>query len=205
MFISTDKTKYQENRKAQIKNFNLPFLQYMYMGDKTTPLACLLTGRPAFVMVKDFVTGKDKMRFSVDFNHIRQKSTVSRHSGNSIDKSNYAPSEIFRMTFLHESRNMYFSTPLVEFMTIMPVCTEYHSYISQDSAKGDITLRSFSGRTWPWVLKSKKNFNKFLKDMNVNINGLTYDLFIDHLSDINHPPIQQRVCVDYKTRQTFFQ
>jgi hypothetical protein len=71
-------------------------------------------------------------------------------------------------------------------MTTMTVCTEVHSYISQDSAKGHITLTSMKKSWWPWGLKNKKNFDKFCEKFNIDID---YDAFIDRLSDIGWPDI----------------
>jgi hypothetical protein len=186
MFESTSPGAYGEDRKARIKNENLPLLQLMYMGSYETPLACLISGSPAFVSVPDFVTGHDKIRFSVDFNHIRQKASGLKHSGHSIDKDQSSPSALFREQIFHQNK-----MALLEFMTIMPVSTQYHSYISQDSAKGDITLTNFKPEYWPWILKSKENFNDFC--LEVKMTGLGYEWFIDHLSKVDYPSIHKRV------------
>jgi hypothetical protein len=72
----------------------------------------------------------------------------------------------------------------------MPVCTEHHSYISQDSAKSDLTLKNFSKDTWIWALQSPDNFNKAKEKLRFN---LDYDWFIDHMSNINYPNIRDRL------------
>lgn len=189
MFISTKPNSYSENRKANIKNYNLPFLQHMYMGDPNKSLECMITKTPAFIMVPDLVTGLNKIRFRLDFNHIRQLESDSRHAGISLDKSGKAPSSIFRECRFDDriSYKKYF----FEFMTIIPVCTEYHSYISQDSAKGDITLQNYDRKYWPWVLASKSNYDDYCKVY--QIEGIPYEEMIDHLSDIRHPPILERL------------
>jgi hypothetical protein len=196
MFESTRPGSYGEDRKAKVKNHNLPILQYMYMGSKDTPLTCLITKTPAFIETKDFGnSGFKKRRFRLDFNHIRQLRSDSRHSGISLDKSIRAPSDLFRTSRLdHE----YYHLHLIEFMTIIPICTEIHSYISQDSAKHNITLNSFDQSEWPWVLQSPENFYQFLKDL--KISGLNYEQFIDHLSNINHPSLQQRLHRDFVSK-----
>jgi len=192
-FVSTKPGAYQEDRKAEIKNYNLPILQYMYMGNCDTPLECLITKTPGFIAVNDFVTGRQKTRFRLDFNHIRQRASENRHAGHSVDKGSRVPSGIFRETrFDNDLRYLF------EFMTIMPISTEYHSYISQDSAKGNITLTNFKKEYWPWVLQSKKNYNDFCGDY--NLNGVKYEEFIDHLSHIHYPSINDRLRYDYHTR-----
>jgi hypothetical protein len=191
MFESTKPGAYAEDRKAKIKNHNLPILQYMYMGSRDTPLACLVSKTPAFVTTPDFGNpGQTKLRFRIDFNHIRQWSSDTRQSGTSLDKGTRIPSAIFRDARF-DSDLVHHAEYLIEFMTIMPVCTEMHSYISQDSAKNNITLTSFDTSMWPWVLQSAENFRQFCGDL--DIPGLDYHAFIDHLSDIDHPPLQDRL------------
>ena len=191
MFESTKPGAYAEDRKAKIKNHNLPILQYMYMGSRHTPLACLVSKTPAFVTTPHFGNpGQTKLRFRIDFNHIRQWCSASRQSGTSLDKGTRIPSGIFRDARF-DSDLVHHTEYLIEFMTIMPVCTEMHSYISQDSAKNNITLNSFDPSMWPWVLQSAQNFRQFCGDL--NIKGLDYHAFIDHLSDIDHPPLQDRL------------
>lgn len=191
MFISTKPSSYGENRKAEIKNYNLPFLQHMYMGNPDMPLQCLITKTSAFVKVPDIITGQDKIRFRLDFNHIRQEASDNRHAGKSLDKSG-TPSAIFRENRFDQT--VYNKRYLFEFMTILPVCEEYHSYISQDSAKGNITLLNYKKEYWPWILSEEKNYNEFCKIY--NIEGIPYELIIDHLSNINHPSIFKRLSIN---------
>jgi hypothetical protein len=172
-----------EIRKAVLKNTNLPILQFWFNGNSKTPLKCLVLSKPAFLNFRDLVTKKDKQRFDCDFNHIRQYQDGNCYSGVSKDKGDKSPSDIFRTYDLSKPVNKDF---LVEFMTTMTVCTEVHSYISQDSAKGHITLTSMKKSWWPWGLKNKKNFDKFCEKFNIDID---YDAFIDRLSDINWPDI----------------
>ena len=191
MFVSTKPDSYNENRKAEIKNHNLPILQYMYMGSRDTPLACLISKTPAFINTQDFGNlGQTKRRFRIDFNHIIQRCTNLRQAGVSLDKGSYLPSSIFRNKRL-DSGYVVDKKYLVEFMTIMPVCTEMHSYISQDSAKHYMTLNSFDKDMWPWVLQSSKNFTQFCNDF--KLGNLNYTQFIDHLSDVHHAPLQERL------------
>ena len=197
LFESTNDTSYNENRKAQIKNHNLPILRYMYMGDPTTEICCMIDGSPAFVEVPDYVTGKPKRRFRLDFNHIRQEMTERVNAGMSKDKGRRLPSGLFREVRFDSADHRLAWT--IEFMTIMPVSTEQHSYISQDSSLGNITLKSFPKFTWPWVLKSEKNFQKFCRDL--KISGLDYSEFIDHLSDIHHDPLHLRLRYDWRTNE----
>ena len=201
LFKSTKPNSHSENRKASIKNHNLPILQYLYMGSRDAPLACLITKTPAFIETKDFGNiDSTKVRFRLDFNHIRQKPTDKCHSGVSLDKCTRAPSAIFRETRFDDDY-VQNSEYLIEFMTIMPICSEMHSYISQDSAKNAITLKSFDHNEWPWVLQSEENFNQFCKDL--NLPGLNYKQFIEHLSDIDQPPLQQRLKWDRSSRSFY--
>ena len=195
LFKSTDTSKRGENRKAIIKNYNIQILQFMYGGSTSTALCCAISGQPAFELVPDYVTKVPKLRLGTDFNHIRQQANSSRRSGNSLDKKvNYEPSEVFRSGKLDESLRV---NSLIEFMTIMPISKGHHSYISQDSAKGDLTLLNFHKSTHTWILKSKRNFDKFMRDLGVNCDMSYVDL-IDHLSDINYPSIYDRVLYNSK-------
>jgi hypothetical protein len=76
-------------------------------------------------------------------------------------------------------------------MAIMPVCTEVHTNITQDSQKNHITLNSFEKHEWPWVLQSAENFNQFCNDF--DLGDFNYNQFIDHLSDIDHAPLHKRL------------
>ncbi len=196
-FTPTSKSS-GEWRKARIKNWNLPILQFMYNGDEKEPLKCMISGASGWKVTDDFANpGKTKTRFTIDFNHVRQKCTSTRQSGTSLDKSGVSPSDIFRGSYFSPSK----TTPgywqdqarisnVVEFLTIMPVSTEYHSYITQDSAKNDITLSNFKQTEWIWALRSKDNFNEVQKALRFK---LSYDWLIDHMSDISHDPICERI------------
>lgn len=190
IFESSKPGAYGEDRKAKIKNHNLPILRYMWMGSRDKELACTLTGLPGFrTDVPDLITGLPKTRFTLEFNHIRQEAYVASHAGISKDKRG-TPSSIFRDKYM-DADYVSDKKNLIEFMCIIPVNKEYHKYISQDSAKGDITLQNFPKDKWPWVLQNKSNFKKFMQDM--NLNGIAYNDFIEHLSDIDYPNIHQRL------------
>jgi hypothetical protein len=198
MFVSTDPSKYKENSKAYYKNYNLKILSHIYNGNKTGDMRCAITKRPAFVAFPHVVTKTPRLRFNIDFNHIRQQATAKRHAGYSLDKSSYGPSEIFRQCELDSSARAF---DLFEFMTIMPVCSEVHSYISQDSAKHDITLQNYVGH-WPWFLENQQNYDDVCSTY--KIEGIPYQEFVDHLSDIKHPPIRSRLGYDQVTKKYFF-
>lgn len=190
MFVSTKDT-YGENRKARIKNHNLPILQHMYMGDKNIELKCMINGSSAFHYQNCWVRNTPITFFRIDFNHIRQRQSEGRQAGQSVDKGHAGPSELFRARWLDR---LDYQRDLIEFMTIMPVCTEEHSRISQSSAYGNITLLNFDKKYWPWHLQSDDNFNNFVKTWKLNsIKNFTYERFIEHLSDINHPNIRKRI------------
>lgn len=187
MFISTKDTT-GENRKAIIKNYNLPILQEIYMGDSSKPLACCISGAAAFESWPCLVKGCDKIRFTIDFNHVRQCQTGNAAGGTSLDKSKYPPSGIFREKRLDQSGSL---LDLIEFLTIMPVNALVHEYITQDSQLDHITLTNFDPKWWPWHLKSKANWD-FLA-AKYNFTFISYDQIIDHLSCIDHPPIRNRI------------
>ncbi len=198
--------KYAEIRKAKLKNRNLPALQFMYHGDALQPLQCLITGVPGWVHGTDYGTGEQKTRFRLDFNHIRQKSNDYRYAGDSLDKSGRNPSSLFRdrylvryteRTYAYGWRQAERELDIFEFMCIMPISGEEHSFISQDSAKNDITLRSFDPNTWGWFLKSDENFEATKKFMGVEIYDVTRDFMIDHLSTIHYENIRQRVTENF--------
>lgn len=179
----------QEIRKARIKNHNLPILQKMWNGNESEPLKCLISGAVGWKEVPCFATGKSKLRFTIDMNHIRQRLNMTRKGipGNSADKDKTDPSTIFRYKYLDAAENL---KHLIEFMTIMPVSREIHRYITQDSAIGHLTLKNFDKKYWPWVLKTKRNFDSFCAEYNI---PLEYKWFIDHLSNIDYENITNRV------------
>jgi hypothetical protein len=193
MFVSTKDTR-QENRKAEIKNYNLPILQELYHGKANIPLHCVVTNKPAFSQFPCLITGnKYKVRFDIDFNHIRQKASEAKHSGISVDKANYEPSAIFREKRLDQS--MY---DLVEFLVMMPVSSEIHSFISQDSQVGNITLSNFNKKYYPWCLKNEKNWIK--AGTKYGFDFIPYQGIIDHLNNINSPSIRNRI---YQTKSGY--
>ena len=175
-----------EIKKARNKNYNMKILNFMYTGSRDSNLKCCVSGSSAFRKVPCFVTGEVKNRFNIDFNHIRQFQDGGCRSGISLDKGNYDPSARFRSKYLDNHK-----MDLIEFMTIMPVSQEVHSYISQDSAKGHITLSNFNKDHWPWHLQNASNFNGFCKTYGLEF--LKYSEFIDHLKDITAPPIRDRI------------
>lgn len=183
-FTPTKNTK-NERSKARIKNYNLPILQYMYNGDELDPLKCLISGSSGWVDYPCIVSKLPKTRFNIDFNHIRQEQTLNRSPGKSKDKKQKAPSSIFRGWKL-DSHPRY----LLEFMTIIPISREFHSYISQDSQVGSVVLTNYHKDIWPWFLKTASNFNKVCSRYSLDIK---YKWFIDHLSDISYPSIHTRI------------
>jgi hypothetical protein len=197
--------KQGEIRKAKIKNANLPYLQLMYNGDPYEPLRCLITKRNGWFSLADFGTGQMKKRFILDFNHIRQRCTSACQAGTSIDKGPSGdPSGWIRSRYLDPSyrgpnysyvyRQKERELDVFELMTIMPITSEYHSYVTQDSAKSDITLLSFEKSTWAWCLQNKQNFNETKQLLSIkHFDWVEYDWFIDHLSNIDHQSIRMRL------------
>jgi hypothetical protein len=189
-FEPTDPTKYSEVRKAMFKNQNIPVLQMIYQGSETNTMSCAISQTPAWIQWPDLIKSTPKQRFNIDFNHIRQRASLSRHGGDSVDKARYEPSALFRQTTLNT--DLY---SLMEFMTCMPVSREYHRYITQDSAMSDITLQNYKQEYWPWALKSKENYEQVRTKYNLPVD---YEWLIDHLSNIDYPSIRQRLLrVDY--------
>lgn len=197
-----------EVSKARIKNANLPFLQMMYNGDPLEPLRCLITKRKGWVDLPDFGTGESKKRFILDFNHVRQKQTSTRQAGKSLDKGNMGdPSGWWRARYLdpeHRGPNYRYTyrqkereLDVFEFMTIMPITSEMHSYITQDSAKSNLTLQNFSKDTWAWCLQNKNNFNETKEFLGIQyFNHVTYDWFIDHMKNIDYASIRTRLTLE---------
>jgi len=189
MFTSTKPDSSSENRKAHYKNYNLPILQHIYMGDSRRQLACAVNKTPAFSEFPCIVQKKPLTRFRIEFNHIRQRAAEGRQAGSSIDKnSNYGPSDLFRSRALDDPK---YRRDLIEFMTMMPVDADAHKWITQSSAYGDITLVDFAPAYWPWHLQSKANFDDVCTTYGLEF--LDYDQFIDHLSNPHHPPVAQRI------------
>lgn len=188
MFTST-KPGTREDLKAHFKNHNLPILQHMYMGSPTVPLSCTVNSTPAFCNWPCVVQNKPMVRFLIEFNHIRQLATDKRQAGTSVDKSTgHDPSHLMRSRALDNPKHQ---ADLVEFMTMMPVDANAHKWITQSSAYGNIVLTNFDYKNWPWHLKSSHNFKSFTS--HYGLGSLDYHQFIDHLSNINHPPIRQRL------------
>ena len=192
-FTPTRFDKIGELSKAWYKNRNLPILQFMYHGNELEPLKCVITGNPGFVDFPCLVSENDKQRFDIDFNHIRQEENKEKVgvAGKSKDKFKVDPSSIFRAKRLDSS-----PIDLLEFVTIMPVCKQFHSYITQDSAIGDITLQNYKKEHWTWVLQSKENYNDFFNRYRIDVSQLPYEWMIDHLSSIDHDPIRDRININ---------
>jgi len=186
-FTPTNMELYGEVRKARYKNYNLPILQLMYNGDELKPLCCLISNDPGWKDIPCIISKTPKQRFNIDFNHIRQKQNGDRRAGHSIDKS-ISPSAIYRAKHLDMDLSLLF-----EFICVMPLSQEMHQYVTQDSALGDITLQNFDPKHWSWILKSKENYNDFFNKFNINNSQFSYNWIIDHLSDIDHPPIFERL------------
>lgn len=198
-----------EVRKAKVKNANLPFLQMMYHGDSTKPLHCLITKRLGWESVPDFGTGKDKKRFIIDFNHVRQRQNGYCQAGVSVDKGPLGdPSGWWRSRYLdpnhrgpgytYRARQKERELDVLELMTIMPVTSEMHSFISQDSAKSNLTLKNFDKSTWAWCLQNKTNFKKTKKFFDIFWYDIEYEWFIDHMSNIDYPGIRKRIALAEK-------
>jgi len=182
-FQSTNSNLYGENRKAEIKNHNLPILNYLYHGDETTEIHCVMTKTSGFADVWCPVRKRQVQEFRLDFDHIRQKHDVYRKAvGISVDKTE-APSSIFRGYKLDEPR---YKDKLIEMMCCWPICTEYHGYKSTSSQYGDVVLKDYPKEAWPWHLKSKKNFNAVCKRFGLE---LDYKWFIDSLNNVDSPCI----------------
>lgn len=198
-----------EVRKAKVKNLNLPFLQFMYHGDSQIPLHCLITKQAGWVERPDYGTGESKTRFRLDFNHIRQKCNETRVAGISVDKSGTSPSNIFRgrifdptyktTAYNTAERQRQREMDFFEFVCIMPISSEEHSFISQDSAKSHITLKNFHPDTWAWCLQNQENFEKTKQFFGISIfDHIKYDFMIDHLTQIDHESIIRRICESFK-------
>lgn len=170
--------------KARWKNKNLPFLQYMYHGNPVTPLRCIISGTLGWTRVPCLVTGTDKLRFNIDFNHIRQEQRGNRVAGTSKDKGSRAPSAIFRSTDIQKT-----ALALLEFMCIIPVSQEWHGYITQDSALGHITLFNYDHAHWPWFLQRRANYESIIAGSQIDFD---YAWFVDHLMSIDHESIVTR-------------
>jgi hypothetical protein len=210
-FFTPTVHKCKEINKARVKNANLPFLQYMYHGDPEKSLHCLITKNPGFVDIPDFGTGEQKQRFTLDFNHIRQRCTDARQAGNSVDKGHHDPSHIFRSRYLdpnyrgpnykYNYRQRERELDVFEFMCIMPITSEIHSYITQDSAKSNITLKNFPKETWALCLQNEDYFETIKKGFNIqHFDYITYDWFIDHLSNIEYDSIRTRLMETYNEK-----
>ena len=184
-FEPTDPEKYSEVKKAKFKNQNIPVLQMIYQGSETATLGCCISQTPAWTQWPNLVNAAPKQRFNIDFNHIRQRATPARQSGDSVDKSKYEPSEVFRQTALDTRKDS-----LMEFLCCMPVNREYHRYITQDSAMSDITLLNYKQEYWPWALKSKVNYDQVKTKYDLPVD---YEWLIDHLSNIDYPSIHERL------------
>jgi hypothetical protein len=189
-FFTPTKDSYGESSKANFKNHNLPILQHWYNGKPYQPIKCLITKQIGFYNFPDIVTQQDKQRFTCEFNHIRQVQDGGCRSGVSIDKRNYDPSAIVRAVQLDNPSK---KIDLLELMTTMTLNKQIHSFVSQDSAKSHITLDNFKQEWWPWGLKKKKNFCKFVEQY--NLTDINYDKFIEMLRNINHPSVE----VSYKS------
>jgi hypothetical protein len=177
-----------EQRKAWYKNHNLPTLIQLWSGPRAQELQCAITGEPAFSPARCRVTGREKLHFDIDFNHIRQEHDPRRRTGVSKDKTS-TPSDLFRTYSLENNPLM-----LIEFVTMMPVSPTMHKHISTDSRWGDITLKNYSRSEWPWCLRTQRNWRSTQQRFPCLCN-ISYAWIRDHLEQIDHPQITARLRV----------
>jgi len=187
MFTATKMTSGEE-RKAWYKNHNLPTLTRLWTGPRSQELRCAITGKPAFTEARCRVTGRDKLHFDIDFNHIRQEHNAYKRTGVSKDKTT-APSDLFRSHSLENNPLM-----LIEFVTMMPVNPTTHKHISTDARWGDITLKNYGRSEWPWCLRRLRNWSSTQRRFPC-LREISYEWIRDHLEQIDHPPIKARLRV----------
>ena len=171
----------------------------MYMGSADKDIRCIITGSKGFVSLKCPIRGTTLINL-VEFDHIRKKLNPTKTTcpGTSIDKSRrstgtlIAPSDLFRTYKLNEWQN---KVRMYEFMAMMPLSVAAHKLLSYGSSYADMTLKDFDkcyGKdSRPWVIRNAANFNKFRDKY--DLGNITYTWFINHLSNIDHAPIFERI------------
>jgi hypothetical protein len=186
-FTSTKPGDSGEDKKAEIKNFNLPWIQFMYNGEPWLPLYCKRTNQPGWEYVPNVATKELVQRFCIDFNHIRQVNrkllglTKITTPGTSADKRG-SPSALFRGMKISNDRQES-CLAVAEFMSCMPIRIETHTYITQDSYKSHILFKHFNWEQIPWVLQSKDNFDYFMQFFPAM--KIDYDEFVAALNTPN--------------------
>ena len=191
-FVATKDTC-GERAKAAYKNSNSKLLARMYYGDEDEELHCLITGEPGWKVWPCIVEGEDKLRFQIEFDHIRQRKNLEKTAvGISVDKigGKKSPSAMFRQPLS--------IIDLIEFACMIPIDASYHKHITQTSYNYDILLHHYS--VWPWHLRSEEDF-KAMWDQ-YNIKNFTHAALVEHLNDIDAKPIRERI-IETKTGFAF--
>jgi len=145
-----------EVKKAQIKNWNLPILNFIYNGDPNEPIKCMVLGELGFVKRKRRNIDQEHWAFVLEFNHICQK-FIYGTTGKSIHKDNGEPSDLIRRYYLTDKWEY-----LDELLKCIPLSRREHDFITNDSQYGDIDLSCFEIEEWPWVIRCRENYEFFL-------------------------------------------
>lgn len=145
-----------EVRKAQIKNWNLPILNFIYNGDPNKLIKCMISGRLGFIKRKRCNTGQEHYALCLEFNHICQQ-YIYGITGKSVHKGNVEPSSLIRRHYLTNKLEY-----LDELLKCMPVSKFEHSCITNDSQYHDIDLSCFPVESWPWVIRCRENYEFFI-------------------------------------------
>ena len=151
-----------EVRKANNKNWNLPILNFIYNGDPNDLIKCMISGDPGFIKRPRWNTGQEHYAFCLEFNHICQK-YVYGQTGKSVHKGNSEPSSLIRGNYLTNKLEC-----LNELIKCMPVSKLQHGLITNDSQYADIDLSCFPNKTWPWVIRSRENYEFFIEVFDIN-------------------------------------
>lgn len=152
--------------KAQFREHNIPILREMHEGNKDTPLRCKFTGALVEDIKIKWRNGEMDRGNSYDFHHILVDNGISVHK-------TLAPGEILRNYRLDQPKNR---DKLIDFMRTVVTDRGHHNVIHRTLTQG---IERYYIKQRPWVLKNKRNFNKFCKKYNLLLN---YEDFILELS-----------------------
>lgn len=158
-----------EIKKSQMKNWNLPILNFIYNGDPNDHLKCMISGESGFCKRKRRNTGQEYYAFGLEFNHICQK-FIYGTTGKSIHKGNIEPSGLIRRDYLTNRLEW-----LDELIKCIPLSKKEHGYITNDSQYADIDLSCYDCKEWPWVIRNRENYEFFIAVFDINNSVLFTD------------------------------
>jgi hypothetical protein len=174
-------------RRKEVKDLNAGIVKMMMYGNPEVPYTCLVEGTSKILEVinENHITGELEERIWFQIDHTRELP-----GGGSMDKFGTPISDKLRSCILSAGTESAILA-ILEIMCCRILSMEAHHDKTSDvqRSKVSFTIADVTPDTYPWFLKSSKNFYRFCKY--VNLENLNYKIFMKHLHDASAPPINE--------------